>query len=73
MEENWRNLPDTVREDFQDWVRRGMKLREETGKERYGDHFVGDPLIRAISQAFDILFFLYLEDRKRKEELSGSH
>ena len=72
-QENWRNLPDIVLEDFQDWVRQGLRLRVETRKERSGETFTGEPLQKAVESALDALLALYVLERKEKSSDSEGY
>lgn len=63
--EAWRELADTDREDFKEWVSNGTAHRQEVGQKAYGDTFQGDPLTHATEEALDSLFYLWEAFRQR--------
>ena len=64
---NWRDLPDSVREEFVTDMTGLLRQRNELGKEQYGDTFQGDPFEHIIGELVDAIFYWWEEKRKRKE------
>ncbi len=69
--EAWRSLTRKDKIKYENWLDENISKRWKLGEERYNSHidgFQGNPLDRAIEEAFDLLFYLWEEKRKQEEE-----
>jgi hypothetical protein len=62
---DWRTIDTAEREQYLSEVSAAIAARTELGHERYGTEFQGDPLEQAWEEALDLLFYLWVEKRKR--------
>jgi len=75
--ERWRSMDATDRFQFQEWFRREMSDRHHRGIAKYHEGearptFKGEPLTQAIEEALDLVFYLWVEQR-RQLELENDH
>lgn len=75
MDWSWRNAGPLEREEFYTWVDGQLRARNEEGRKKWGDTFIGSPLDKGIEEVWDLLFYLFYvqrELRNLREELSLS-
>jgi hypothetical protein len=72
---DWRELTPEVRAEFLDWVISMQEQRQEAGRLKHGDIFVGDPVLHAMEEIFDAQFYIWQELRRRSYmgEGQGGH
>ena len=63
---NWRQVPKEERDIFFDWVLEETIRKNQDGHERYGNDFVGDPLIHLAEELLDAMFYVYVAFKQRQ-------
>lgn len=65
----WRSLTVRDRKEFLLDLQFALALRagpDSMGHEKYGETFEGDPLEQAWQEALDLVFYLWIEQRRRR-------
>lgn len=70
--EPWRSLDATDRWQFREWFRIEMDFQDLKGVEKYHSDqpvpkFVGNPLQHAKEEALNLLFYLWMEERRQND------
>ena len=63
---NWRRLDIMDRGEFVSWVLKYCETSGTKGHEQYGDKFIGDPVSHAIEELLNLLFYLWMIQRKEE-------
>jgi hypothetical protein len=66
--DQWRELPGEVREEFVKDVCGECQRRQKEGRKQYGDTFHGDAVEQAWQEGLDLLFYLWMEKRRKASE-----
>jgi hypothetical protein len=64
--DKWRDQPPELWNDFIAQVTESIVERLNKGRAKYGDSFVGMPLDQAWEEILDLLFYIYMEYRRKE-------
>ena len=71
MMDEWRSMRGKDKDEFKEWLDVSINQRLAIGEAKYhsSEHgFHGEPLDHAIEEALDLIFYLYMEKRRQRDE-----